>query len=57
MIYDAAGRCSVSRAWLLNTAACESQRDPWAYNAMTGDCGLFRFNPTAWADRGRYGPN
>jgi hypothetical protein len=51
-IYDAAGRHGVSGEWLLNTAVCESQLDPWAYNEMTGDTGLFQFKPTTWAEWG-----
>ena len=51
-IYDAAGRHGVSGDWLLNTAACESQFDPWAYNEMTGDIGLFQFKPSTWAEWG-----
>jgi hypothetical protein len=48
-IYEAAGRHGVSGDWLLDTAACESQLDPWAYNAVTGDVGLFQFKPSTWA--------
>ena len=51
-IYEAAGRYGVSGDWLLNTAICESGLDPWAYNEMTGDTGLFQFKPTAWAEWG-----
>ena len=51
-IYDAAGRHGVSGDWLLNTAICESQLDPWAYNEMTGDVGLFQFKPSTWAEWG-----
>jgi hypothetical protein len=51
-IYDAASRYGVSGDWLLNTAACESQLDPWAYNPNTGDSGIFQFNPTTWAEWG-----
>ena len=51
-IYDAAGRHGVSGEWLLNTAVCESQLDPWAYNEMTGDIGLFQFKPSTWAEWG-----
>lgn len=52
IIYDAAGRYGVSGEWLLNTAVCESGLDPWAYNVMTGDCGLFQFQPSTWAEWG-----
>ncbi len=52
IVYDAAGRHGVSGEWLLNTAACESGLDPWAYNEMTGDCGLFQFSPSTWASWG-----
>jgi hypothetical protein len=52
IIYDAAGRYGVSGDWLLNTAVCESGLDPWAYNEYTGDCGIFQFNPTTWAEWG-----
>jgi hypothetical protein len=51
-IYDAAGRHGVSGDWLFNTAVCESQLDPWAYNDMTGDVGLFQFKPSTWAEWG-----
>ena len=51
-IYDAAGRHEVSGEWLLNTAVCESQLDPWAYNEITGDTGLFQFKPSTWAEWG-----
>ena len=51
-IYDAAGRHGVSGDWLLNTAVCESQLDPWAYNDLTGDVGLFQFKPSTWAEWG-----
>ena len=51
-IYDAAGRHGVSGDWLLNTAVCESQLDPWAYNELTGDVGLFQFKPSTWAEWG-----
>ena len=51
-IYDAAGRHGVSADWLLNTAVCESQLDPWAYNELTGDIGLFQFKPSTWAEWG-----
>jgi hypothetical protein len=51
-IYDAAGRHGVSGDWLLNTAICESQLDPWAYNEMTGDIGLFQFKPSTWTEWG-----
>jgi hypothetical protein len=51
-IYDAAGRHGVSGDWLLNTAVCESQLDPWAYNDMTGDVGLFQFKPSTWSEWG-----
>ena len=51
-IYDAAGRHGVSGDWLLNTAMCESQLDPWAYNDMTGDIGLFQFKPSTWSEWG-----
>ena len=47
-IYDAAGRHGVSGDWLLNTAICESGLDPWAYNPMTGDSGVFQFKPETW---------
>lgn len=52
IIYDAAGRYGVSGDWLLSTATCESGLDPWAFNAYTGDCGLFQFNPSTWAGWG-----
>jgi hypothetical protein len=52
IIYDAAGRYGVSGDWLLNTAACESRLNPWAYNEVTGDCGLFQFRPATWAEWG-----
>ena len=51
-IYDTAGRHGVSGDWLLKTAICESQLDPWAYNEMTGDVGLFQFKPSTWAEWG-----
>jgi hypothetical protein len=51
-VYDAAARHGVSGDWLLNTASCESGLDPWAYNDMTGDCGVFQFNPSTWAEWG-----
>ncbi|MGH2616884.1 MAG: hypothetical protein ACRDJC_16750 [Thermomicrobiales bacterium] len=52
IIYEAAGRHGVSGDWLLNTAVCESGLDPWAYNPMTGDCGVFQFKPETWAEWG-----
>jgi hypothetical protein len=52
IIYDAAWRHGVSGEWLLNTAVCESQLNPWAYNTMTGDCGLFQFKPATWTEWG-----
>ena len=52
IIYDAAGRYGVSGEWILNTADCESGLDPWAYNAVTGDCGVFQFSPATWAEWG-----
>ncbi len=51
-IYEAAARYGVSGAWLLNTAICESQLDPWAYNEITGDTGLFQFKPATWVEWG-----
>jgi hypothetical protein len=51
-IYNAASRHGVSGDWLMNTAACESGLDPWAYNAMTGDSGIFQFKPSTWAEWG-----
>jgi hypothetical protein len=52
IIYDAAGRYGVSGDWLLSTATCESQLDPWAYNEVTGDSGLFQFRPATWVEWG-----
>ncbi len=52
IIYDAAGRYGVSGDWLLNTAVCESGLDPWAFNEMTGDSGVFQFKPSTWAEWG-----
>jgi hypothetical protein len=51
-IYDAAGRHGVSGEWLLYTAVCESGLDPWAYNPMTGDSGIFQFRPNTWVGWG-----
>jgi soluble lytic murein transglycosylase-like protein len=48
-IYAAADRYGVSRGWLLSTAMCESNLDPNAVNPVTGDSGLFQFNPNTWA--------
>ena len=52
IIYEAGARYGVSGDWLLNTAACESGLDPWAYNEITGDCGVFQFNPATWVEWG-----
>jgi len=48
-IYDAAARHGVSGDWLLSVAQCESGLDPSAVNPVTGDTGLFQFNPSTWA--------
>jgi hypothetical protein len=47
-IYSAAARYGVSGDWLLSVAQCESQLNPWAVNPVTGDTGLFQFNPGTW---------
>lgn len=48
-IYAAAERYGVSGDWLLSVAMCESNLDPNAVNPVTGDTGLFQFNPSTWA--------
>jgi hypothetical protein len=52
IIWEAAGRHGVSGEWLLNTARCESGLNPWSYNEVTGDSGVFQFNPETWVGWG-----
>lgn len=47
-IYAAAARYGVSGDYLVSVARCESNLNPYAVNPVTGDTGLFQFNPGTW---------
>lgn len=47
-IYDAAARHGTSGDWLVDVMWCESGGDPSAYNARTGDSGLFQYQPDTY---------
>ena len=47
-IRDAATRHGVSADWLIDVMLCESGGDPYAVNPVTGDSGLFQYNPGTW---------
>lgn len=51
-IHDAAARYGVSGSWLIDVMLCESGGDPNAVNPVTGDSGLFQYNPGTWASWG-----
>jgi hypothetical protein len=51
-IRDAAARHAVSADWMISVMMCESGGDPYAVNPVTGDSGLFQYNPSTWSSWG-----
>ena len=48
VVTEAAWRWGVEPNWLIRVMMCESGGDPYAVNPVTGDTGLFQFNPNTW---------
>lgn len=51
-IYDACARYGCDGARLVRVMNCESGGDPSAVNPVTGDSGLFQFNPNTYYANG-----
>lgn len=47
-IYEACARHGCDGDQLVRVMYCESGGDPSAVNPVTGDTGLFQFNPSTW---------